>query len=318
MRALVEKKSVERSLKAFPRCSFQHPSCPPFRSRSRSTVPRERPARHRTIGAGGNGLARCNRVEEEEIPLVARMKKRTISKSSFSTDHSPCSPAACPWVWALLCFRASACLRSGCPGREDRPGRAWGTRQRPWFLEVFFLFFFRAGNRTEASVEIEEREQRARVVPSLLRSDVLGFRAGEKASPRKARERERAGSKRRGATVRKRERACCGKKGGGGGLDVEGVQKARGTRVKKRGRRNQNSLSAREGERARRSSRPNRPSLAHSPGNSCAPPFSESKQTLRGCPVARQRGHRKHVRRRKRPRRGRRWRPTPSSTSRPR
>lgn len=141
-RALIEKKSVERSLNAFPRCSFQHPSCPPFRSRSRSTVPRERPARHRTIGAGGNGLARCNRVEEEEIPLVARMKKRTISKSSFSTDHSPCSPAAFPWVWALLCFRASACLRSGCPGREDRPGRAWGRRQRPWFLEVFFLFFF--------------------------------------------------------------------------------------------------------------------------------------------------------------------------------
>lgn len=149
-RALVEKKSVERSLNAFPRCSFQHPSCPPFRSRSRSTVPRERPARHRTIGAGGNGLARCNRVEEEEIPLVARMKKRTISKSSFSTDHSPCSPAAFPSVWALLCFRASACLRSGCPGREDRPGRAWGTRQRPWFLEVFPLFFSSGqSNRSE-------------------------------------------------------------------------------------------------------------------------------------------------------------------------
>ena len=180
------------------------------------------------------------------------MKKRTISKSSFSTDHSPCSPAACPWVWALLCFRASACLRSGCPDREDRPGRAWGTRQRPWFLEVFFLFFFRAGNRTEASVEIEEREQRARVVPSLLRSDVLGFRAGEKASPRKARERELARSAAARRLGRESEHAV-EKKEGGGGLDVEGVQKARGTRVKKRGRRNQNSLSALEGERARRS-----------------------------------------------------------------
>lgn len=102
------------------------------------------------------------------------------------------------------------------PWPRRPPGTGMGDEAAAMVFGSFFPLFFRAGNRTEASVEIEEREQRARVVPSLLRSDVLRFRAGEKASPRKARERERAGSKRRGATVRKRERACCGKKGGGG------------------------------------------------------------------------------------------------------
>jgi hypothetical protein len=78
----------------------------------------------------------------------------------------------------------------------------------------FFPFFFRAGNRTEASVEIEEREQRARVVLSLLRSDVLGFRAGEKASPRKARERELARSAAARRLGRESEHAVEKKEGG--------------------------------------------------------------------------------------------------------
>lgn len=77
---------------------------------------------------------RCNRVIPAPFArsnVDEKKNRRFQSLSSSTTKHSPCSPASCPWAWALLCSRASACLRSGCPGRDGRPGRAWGTRQRP-------------------------------------------------------------------------------------------------------------------------------------------------------------------------------------------